>query len=33
MDQLGSAGTYYPWGEAKGSTNPQDAWSYATYWR
>ena len=33
MDQLGSAGTYYPWGEAKGTTNPQDAWSYATYWR
>jgi RHS repeat-associated protein len=33
MDQLGSAGTYYPWGEAKGGTNPQDTWSYATYWR
>ncbi len=33
MDQLGSVGTYYPWGEAKGTTNPQDAWSYATYWR
>ncbi len=33
MDQLGSAGTYYPWGEAKGTTNPQDTWSYATYWR
>jgi len=39
MDQLGSAGnssystgTYYPWGEPKGSTNPQDTWSYATYW-
>jgi len=39
MDQLGSAGnnntsagTYFPWGEPKGSTNPQDAWSYATYW-
>jgi RHS repeat-associated protein len=32
MDQLGSAGTYYPWGENKGSTNPQDTWSYATYW-
>src|SRR5581483_2394434 len=25
--------TYFPWGEAKGSTNPQDTWSYATYWR
>ena len=33
MDQLGSAGTYYPWGETKGTTNPQDNWSYATYWR
>ena len=33
MDQLGSAGTYYPWGEGKGTTNPQDTWSYATYWR
>jgi RHS repeat-associated protein len=33
LDQLGSAGTYYPWGEAKGTTNPQDTWSYATYWR
>ncbi len=33
MDQLGSAGTYYPWGEVKGSTNPQNTWSYATYWR
>ncbi len=33
MDQLGSVGTYYPWGEVKGSTNPQDIWSYATYWR
>jgi hypothetical protein len=32
LDQLGSAGTYYPWGEAKGTTNPVDAWSYATYW-
>jgi RHS repeat-associated protein len=32
IDQLGSAGTYYLWGEAKGSTNPQDTWSYATYW-
>ena len=33
MDQLGSAGTYFPWGEIKGSTNPQNTWSYATYWR
>ena len=27
------SGTYFPWGEAKGTTNPQDTWSYATYWR
>jgi RHS repeat-associated protein len=33
MDELDSAGTYFPWGEAKGGTNPQDTWSYATYWR
>jgi RHS repeat-associated protein len=33
LDQLGSAGTYFPWGEDKGSTNPQNTWSYATYWR
>ncbi len=40
MDQLGSAGnnpfsggTYYPWGENKGSTNPQDSWSFASYWQ
>ena len=33
IDQLGSAGTYFPWGEDKGSTNPQNAWSFATYWR
>jgi RHS repeat-associated protein len=32
LDQLGSAGAYYPWGENKGSTNPQDTWSFATYW-
>jgi RHS repeat-associated protein len=38
MDQLGSAGTntspgpsYFPWGEPR-NTNPQDAWSFATYW-
>jgi RHS repeat-associated protein len=38
MDQLGSTGTssspgpsYFPWGEPRG-TNPQDAWSYASYW-
>ena len=33
-DQLGSDVSYsfYPWGEARG-TNPQDAWSFATYWR
>ena len=33
MDRLGSAGTYFPWGEASGSTNPLDTWSYGTYWR
>ncbi len=33
MDQLGSVGTYFPWGENKGSTNPQDTWSFATYWQ
>ena len=33
MDQLGSVGTYYPWGENKGGTNPQDTFSFATYWR
>ena len=33
QDQLGSKGDFYPWGEAKGSNNPQDTWSYATYWR
>ena len=32
LDQLGSAGTYYPWGENRGSTNPQDTWSFGTYW-
>jgi RHS repeat-associated protein len=32
-DRLGSYGTYYPWGETKGSTNPADIWSFATYWR
>jgi RHS repeat-associated protein len=33
LDQLGSAGTYFPWGEDRGNTNPQNTWSYATYWR
>jgi len=40
LDRLGSAGrqgiwegTYYPWGEDKGGTSPQDTWNYATYWR
>jgi RHS repeat-associated protein len=36
QDWLGSnrnnAVHYYPWGEARG-TNPQDTWSYATYWQ
>jgi len=41
LDQLGSAAptpgglsaTFYPWGEFRGSTNPQNTWSFATYWR
>jgi RHS repeat-associated protein len=33
LDQLGSVGTYFPWGEDRGSTNPQNTWSFATYWR
>jgi RHS repeat-associated protein len=32
-DRLGSYGAYYPWGEAKGTNNPADIWSFATYWR
>jgi RHS repeat-associated protein len=32
MDRLGSVGTYYPWGENRGGTNPQDTWSFGTYW-
>ena len=32
LDQLGSVGTYFPWGENRGSTNPQNTWSFATYW-
>jgi len=33
IDQLGSAGAYYPWGENKGSTNPQNTWGFGTYWQ
>jgi len=33
MDQLGSVGNYFPWGEDKGGTSLQDTWNYATYWR
>ena len=36
MDQLGSAESphqsYFPWGEPKGTSNPQDTWNFATYW-
>ena len=32
LDQLESVGTYFPWGENRGSTNPQNTWSFATYW-
>jgi len=27
-----SAGTYFPWGENKGTTNPQNTWGFGTYW-
>jgi RHS repeat-associated protein len=41
MDRLGSnvwnspssSGTFFPWGEARGTYNPQDAWNFATYWQ
>jgi RHS repeat-associated protein len=33
MDQLGSVGNYFPWGEDKGGTSPQDTWNFGTYWR
>ena len=40
MDRLGSAvnaysptQTYSPWGETKGTSNPQDTWNFATYWQ
>ena len=40
LDRLGSAGNagvdkgiYFPWGEAKGTPNPQDTWNFATYWQ
>jgi RHS repeat-associated protein len=33
MDQLGSVGNYFPWGEDKGGTSPQNTWNFATYWR
>ena len=40
MDQLGSSVSatspvvsYFPWGEAKGATNPQDTWNFGTYWQ
>jgi RHS repeat-associated protein len=36
MDQLGSVEnihqSYFPWGEPKGTSNPQDTWNFATYW-
>ena len=32
QDRLGSVGSYYPYGEARGAI-PQDTWSFATYWR
>ncbi|MGA2883499.1 MAG: RHS repeat-associated core domain-containing protein, partial [Bryobacteraceae bacterium] len=24
---------YFPWGETKGTSNPQDTWNFATYWQ
>jgi RHS repeat-associated protein len=40
MDQLGSAvsytapvTSYFPWGETKGTYNPQDSFNFATYWQ
>jgi RHS repeat-associated protein len=38
MDQLGSAvnstsQSYFPWGETKGTSNPQDTWNFGTYWQ
>jgi RHS repeat-associated protein len=33
LDQLGSAGAYYPWGENKGTTSPQNTWGFGTYWQ
>jgi RHS repeat-associated protein len=40
MDQLGSAvsytapvTSYFPWGETKGTSNPQDSFNFATYWQ
>lgn len=40
MDQLGSAGSgtssgpaYFPWGEPRSGTGPQDTWNFATYTR
>jgi RHS repeat-associated protein len=37
MDQLGSvvnsSQAYFPWGETKGTSNPQDTWNFATYWQ
>jgi RHS repeat-associated protein len=37
MDQLGSvvnsSQSYFPWGETKGTSNPQDTWNFATYWQ
>jgi RHS repeat-associated protein len=32
MDQLGSVGNYFPWGEAR-SGDSQDTWNFATYWQ
>ena len=41
LDQLGSVvqssgsqvQSYFPWGETKGTVNPEDTWNFATYWQ
>jgi len=33
QDRLGSQGSYYPFGEDKGTPLPNDQFKYATYWR
>jgi RHS repeat-associated protein len=30
---VNSSQSYFPWGETKGTSNPQDTWNFATYWQ